>query len=503
MPRGWAWPGAWRAWLPSCGEGPDSPPHARIPLQPPGSAGPRVDPPGEGPGSRGAAGALGAGRVLRARDRPHSLPRPLVLAPGPPLVVRHGLGRRADLLRAVRLRHRPDGQDVVQRSGGARVPGKAAVAPRARQYGRRPDQLGAGPQDRRRHRPWEPWVSRELYPLPLRLAGAGDAQQCQPLDAQFRDALLPDVPCDMALRAARGLAPLLPGCRDGGRGGPSRLPAVHLLLRMRRPLLGHGPFSRLARSQGHGLRKLAERPARGRGHLASRTVLGLLLRPACSRPVDSSPVPEAAGYPARMRVAHPRPDGARPQMASGAGAPQPRRGVTGAARALPHRRFRGHRGRGLRGLCGRGRAGLDAGEVEARAFGAGQDGAIWRRLLRAVRRLPCDPIRHPGAAKPAARDRVELFPAVCSPGPAVLRDRVAARPEAAARAPPLVHRTPPRWRTASNSVISAAIATLSESAWPAIGIRTQRSAFPSQKALRPYCSLPMTTARGPRRSDSV
>src|ERR1022692_2858309 len=32
MPRGWAWPGAWRAWLPSCGEGPDTPPHARISL---------------------------------------------------------------------------------------------------------------------------------------------------------------------------------------------------------------------------------------------------------------------------------------------------------------------------------------------------------------------------------------------------------------------------------------------------------------------------------------
>src|ERR1035438_2558730 len=76
MPRGWAWPGAWRAWLPSCGEGPDSPPHARIPLQPPGSAGPRVDPPGEGPGSRGAAGGLGARRALPARDRPPSPVRP-------------------------------------------------------------------------------------------------------------------------------------------------------------------------------------------------------------------------------------------------------------------------------------------------------------------------------------------------------------------------------------------------------------------------------------------
>jgi hypothetical protein len=60
----------------------------------------------------------------------------------------------------------------------------------------------------------------------------------------------------------------------------------------------------------------------------------------------------------------------------------------------------------------------------------------------------------------------------------------------------------PLCRTASKSVTSAAIATLSESACPAIGMRTGKSAFSSQNSLSPYCSLPMMTASGPRRSES-
>jgi hypothetical protein len=47
-----------------------------------------------------------------------------------------------------------------------------------------------------------------------------------------------------------------------------------------------------------------------------------------------------------------------------------------------------------------------------------------------------------------------------------------------------------------------AIATFSESACPAIGIRTGKSASFSQNSLSPYCSLPITTASGPRRSAS-
>jgi hypothetical protein len=59
-----------------------------------------------------------------------------------------------------------------------------------------------------------------------------------------------------------------------------------------------------------------------------------------------------------------------------------------------------------------------------------------------------------------------------------------------------------RCRTASKSVMRAAMATFSESAWPAIGILTGRSEFLSQKSLRPYCSLPMMIASGPRKSES-
>ena len=60
-----------------------------------------------------------------------------------------------------------------------------------------------------------------------------------------------------------------------------------------------------------------------------------------------------------------------------------------------------------------------------------------------------------------------------------------------------------RCRTASNSVMIVAIATLSESAWPAMGIRTCASLSFSQYSLSPYCSLPITIASGPRRSASV
>ena len=69
--------------------------------------------------------------------------------------------------------------------------------------------------------------------------------------------------------------------------------------------------------------------------------------------------------------------------------------------------------------------------------------------------------------------------------------------------PAATYRIAPRCRTASNSVMIVAIATFSESACPAMGINTRASASFSQKSLRPYCSLPITMARGPRRSVSV
>jgi len=60
-----------------------------------------------------------------------------------------------------------------------------------------------------------------------------------------------------------------------------------------------------------------------------------------------------------------------------------------------------------------------------------------------------------------------------------------------------------RCRTASNRVMIVAIATLSESACPAIGMRTWASLAFSQNSLSPYCSLPITSASGPRQSVSV
>ena len=61
----------------------------------------------------------------------------------------------------------------------------------------------------------------------------------------------------------------------------------------------------------------------------------------------------------------------------------------------------------------------------------------------------------------------------------------------------------PRCRTASKSVMIVAIATLSESAWPAMGMRMRASASFSQKSLSPYCSLPMSSATEPLRSAFV
>jgi len=48
-----------------------------------------------------------------------------------------------------------------------------------------------------------------------------------------------------------------------------------------------------------------------------------------------------------------------------------------------------------------------------------------------------------------------------------------------------------------------AVATFNESALPSIGIFTFRSAFSSHKEERPYCSEPMTIAKGFSKFSSV
>ena len=137
-----------------------------------------------------------------------------------------------------------------------------------------------------------------------------------------------------------------------------------------------------------------------------------------------------------------------------------------------------------------------------------------------ARRTPCVEVRGEGYRKCASRFAVACLRVMCHETSVVssrqketitVKKRVPAAPKFKSHLPAALERCDgarmchpvARCRTASKSVMMVAIATLSESAWPAMGMRTWASAWASQKSLRPSCSLPITIASGPRRSVSV